>query len=405
MPQIIPQGDIFEKIGGQIGQGIGDQVERGTLGRALEKIPGMPPELAKLARAPGGERFLPYALPFAQAKRDQEVYNELSAQKPLPTTQSSSPPAQGGIGQAAPQQSITATGIDRTSPHYLTDLPEEEIGRRAAEISTSKGIPFDRAKAIVEKTDKSRVSREKQFEDKRNLALKEFNGTVETIRQKHGDGIFKDVSGRGLQDFNEALDARIASGENPVLAAQKLGKDLDRYADSKINLIAEGNKSYFGRKGSRTKEIIKAAQNEFAKVGRQEDMKNILINNHNLSEDLAASFAYPIKESKDVFSKLESLPSIKGEGKLGFRDKAHEGAIKFANDIIKNIESTDSIQSIANYLGQKGYDKTAFVDEIRRMSALKKFEPNARQSREILKSPPSIAPLGDLYFKFFGGEE
>jgi hypothetical protein len=133
-------------------------------------------------------------------------------------------------------------------------------------------------------------------------------------------------------------------------------------------------------------------------------MKNLLIKDHNLSEDEAARFAYPVNKNEKIFSTLESAPKIQRKGSTPDAREAEKQSKKIAASLVSNLQSSDSIQSMANYLGRKGYDKQTFVDEMRRLSQAGLWEPNARQTNELLVSPPLLTPMGDIYFNAFGGE-
>ena len=393
MPQVIEQGDIFGRIGKNIGQGLSEQMERMQTAKQLENIPGWPKEVSDLVKTPQGYQYLPHVLPYIQDLRAKEAAR-------------TNRPTQEGISTNLPEsEKLTKSGIDINSPNFLIPFSDQELRNKAADLSDKSSIPFSRALESVRSDEATRLSREGAYSAQRNEAKRLFDEGMQKVLQKAGPDTFLDVSGRGQEDFLQDVYQKMDEGKTAFNATKEVINDLERYADTKVNLIAEGNKSYFGRSRETTKEIIRGAQKEFEKVGRLEDMKVALKKHHNLSEDEAASFAYPVQKHADTFSVLESAPKIQRKGDIADYRKAKEGSEKLAKVIAKKLKSTESIQSMANFLGKKGYDKKAFIDEMRRQSNAGVFEPHKRQSDELLKSPALIAPLGDLFFNAFGGSK
>lgn len=406
MPTTIEQGDIFGRIGKAVGQGVGEQVERGQLARRLKEIKGFPEGAANIISAPEGKETIPYALPYLQNQLDRENY--LKGTKPAEKI----PSLAGAISTVSEKKpelenTFSEMSLDekRAHPEYLTKLsPEryqEEVGKVLLQYPNYSPI---QAESIVDKKEATRLGEEQSFENRRDLTDKEFYKLVEKATQKGGERLYGDVTGAMQNEFLEKIYAEVDAGKKtPHAAAKQAAEKLLSFAESKQNLRSLGSMARLF-KPSETKKSLESIREKYKDFGKLKDFKDDLVSYQGLSEPYADAIAYPVNSNKEINNIVYSAKSRTG-GLINRTKQAFSGSPEreIADKISPLIKPTDSLLSIALSLKGKSFNPIAFMDQMRKNYRDGKVSLDSRQIQEFEKGANFSPSLADNFLYAWSG--
>lgn len=375
MPQTLQQGDIFGRIGKSFGEGLSDQIpkelDRQRLSKALSNIQGVPKEVGEVVSA-GGERLLPTLMPYIQDRRDREAV--LGSNQ---TPSDSSTPSQ---SPASPLR------YDREASNYLVRTDPSTLQKQAAEYSVKNNLPYSRALDLFEKRDEKRVQSEKDFEDRGQKSEAEFDKYLANDLQKSGSESFKSIIGEMQDDYRIKVRNLVDEGVNPIKAAKETARELLDFAKTRSSIQSSGRELF--RFGKSPLEEIHAAAKKYREADASENLVNDLINYKKFSREIASAIAYPpSSQEKETF---KSIKRAKG---------AFSDSVKTFKEVTDSIQPSDSMQTLAYELKNKGYDPQAFLSYARKNGK----NLTARQEREFLdvgSFQPTIADIA--YFTMSG---
>lgn len=376
MAQTIEQGDIFGRIGKAIGQGASEQAERNLLGKGIEQIQGIPPEIARIARLPGGKEFLPNVINYIQNRGASEQVLKQSGISPQSQTELSQPSS---AQQTSPSQKAPApTRVER-----LTSDPEA-INVRAAQRQLANPLAFPTLAAAREYEQNRVNTQNQQIETVRN----DFDKIMSGLVQKGGTETYKDVLGELQENFRKQAEDSVISGRmTEKEAARHFGEKALDFAKARNKFTVPGRDFWRSLVSSSPLKEVKAAKRAYDEAGIPEAFLNDLVSKRKFSLPYASELAFPpTAKAKDFFNHLKFSGFVKKEDPKTF-DKA-----------LQLLTPKDSLQAFAAELNRKGFSPTAFLDYAATNGALTPFQ--ERELENYSNFQPSITDI--LYFTLSG---
>ena len=334
MVQTIEQGDIFGRIGKSFGQGLGEAIpkaqERKYLSEGLKKVN---PQLGETYAIPGmieHPEIANQAMKFAQSTRAKDVIKKRDTLSP----KSQSVGMQGTESPISTKKTENELPpkFDRTADNYLMKTSSDILDTEAANLSDESGMPYEEVRDIIGKRDISRVESEKEFEGRNKLGEDELVKSVEEFTQKPGNEVYKDLTGKMLQQYKTLVANDIVNGKSPIQSARTRGNELLRMAETRQQISTEAAKSAFGESRSEAQRIVKGLRDEYKKTDSLGLYQEDLIGKLKMQPSFASTIAFPVSNHK------EFVPIIKNYRK---------DPIKYADTILKDLNNSDSLQSIA----------------------------------------------------------
>lgn len=394
--QSIPQSSFAGSLGRGVGQGLSEQlpkeIERIRLSQGLKNLgadtANLSPleQVSKLAAIPGMNMqnigaFLPY-LQQLQGRKALEQKAGMASKVP-----------EGQKQEVAKEPSYR----DRMeSQDFLVPKNEQQIYQRANELAKlNPNITEQEAISQAQSEDARRIQADTALESKRNLIQNEVNSAAETWLQKQGNQQFGDIIGELKSDYiDKAINKSLAKGVSPYQAGKEAARDMLDFAKTRGQLRTNRAAIFAGGKsGDKVLKDIKNARSEYEKRGQLENLRNDLINYHDLSPEEADSIAFPV--SKGEKSYIDSFPKTL-KSKLGMRS-TKELSEDQIDGIIKRMTNEDSVKSIALDLMERGYSGSAFIEQMKE----RKDDLTPRQARDLttFSERPTLGDIQLFGFK------
>ncbi len=442
MVQYIKQGDIFGRIGENLGKGLAEQlpkaVERGRLSSALKDIgerkdqtpfqsfsalagqasdypqivqsgaellkqQGIRNSFAKQAnRGPGGEKIplgqqpLPKNIAESFAKIGQKRSPEGAVYNPKSELEERSPGENPLREEALPAKPWTqdrwVSEMADAQERY-PDLNNQEL-MGLVDKKQQRELAAHEAERAVDAYKES-------IQDKANSA---FDKALETKLEKVGAETYSDVPGTLQNKIKRKMINELVSDRNANIkdVADKWSDLAVRRSKALGNVEIDSHKGFLSKSPSEVLSNLNANSKIFKDLGDSENYKDILISKLKFSPQRASEVAYHPSKSAASF-----LGSIKRTDAIP--DRITSGAIKRANDLVNAITPSDSIQSIARRIKDKDpyFDESVFFQELKDiMSDDERNSPfTARQREEISQGGSDKVPnWADIwYFPFHSG--
>lgn len=401
MPQVIEQSDIFGRIGKNIGQGVGEQLERSQLAGQLKKIKGFPEQAANVISSPGGREILPTVLPYIQSHRQKELVRGLNPKDSVesyPSAPSSQPYSPQSNNRPIPPK------FDREAANYLIPTDPNLLNQEAIKLSDETGIPYDQVRDQLAKNDSSRIATETAFEQRNTVGEQEFDKYLSSDLQKSGDDTYKAIVGAMQNDYKAKVQQLIAEGKSPKQAASQVARDLLDFAQVRTQVSTEGGLKAYATTPSRSREQVKAARKSYADAGQLELYKNDLISKIGMKEPFAEALAYPVSGNKEIVDLIKE--NTKKIGGVYVPTKFNESSPKSYEKIALAIKPSDSINAIALALDEHGYDPDQFRRVVSQQYEDGKISLDKRQARELTQAGIDFIPsLTDIWYTSLWGKK
>jgi len=357
MPQIIEQGDIFGRIGKGLGQGAGEQVERGMLSKGIQKIAenkNATPlqQYAQLHALPGGAQVAPGIQPFLASERARQASAELYPQGAGRKESAEE------IGKKVAGKINEPPKYDRESENYLLPASQEKINQRAQGIAATTGLLFPEALAQAEKEDKTRITNELAFEERNTLAEKTLDDYLSTELQKSGGEKFRDIIGEMQNEYKTKVQNLVANGMSPRQAGLQEAKSLLDFAKTRGKLSTQGVLGAYNLSPNEARRSVKDIRKTYEDADKLELFRNDLISKVGMSREYADSIAFPIENNADLAA------TIKDIGLTNRLGKVDELFGKIEKDIAKDPNA--SINAISLALSQRGVNPDKFRNRMSR---------------------------------------
>lgn len=413
MATYIKQGDIFGRVGTEIGKGLAEQipkeVERNRLASGLKQLgeqKGLTPfqQFSGLASTPG---ITPQMIDSgSQLLRQQQYLDAIKNQYQqggpqagnkgyVPNQQDLQQPVKGEVPTLADEQS--------TAQSYKEYIPPTEQQERAEANENFQKNParynydFDNAlkerKAITARNQE--IQKSYQTQEATAVAKEEkVKGALKTEVEKLG---LKDVPPKAYQRFEEKVLNSIlpksqgGQGLTQEQAIKNYSKELEQsdrnYKD--LGSLSAWSPNDFDRD-------VNALQKSFAKLGDQQQMRDQLISDYGVSPRYASHRAYPIRKGEiPTLNKFGSQVGTTSRGGVSFQE-INDGVY---SQIQKEMGKNHSPLSVAYELDERGESGSAFL------KYLDKHRDHLEGWQiEELSKPTNVYNLTDIWLRAFERE-
>ena len=428
MAQNIKQGNIFGRIGQNLGQGLAEQipkeVERNRFVSGLQDLeknganlnpqqyftralqtygladrPQVVQSLAELARQQGIRNS------FSRSNDGQTNQQNASPQARESIRQGNMPTAQnpGGIQRSVVQgdekvptnfpnrteEAQGNQGIVKENPtqnKFLPPIPwtpaerDADIGREA---ERHPELTFDQIQQRVADNERRFLAapeayreQQKHLQGLEDAADAEFDKQLATALQKEGNAIYGDLTGDTLLDVKKAMRHDIAT--NPNLtgkeAAEKWVKKGKDFVEKKNQVKATAKRDLSDRilphkKDSVLKSLM-AAQPSYDEMGRKREYYNMLQSDNNAETGSYGFSLSPGGAALISYPRSEPIKkTIKSFNKFDFSDprKTDGSSRKAASEFGKNRTNGDSVLAFARNMQYEypSFNTHAFIDYLR----------------------------------------
>lgn len=430
MAQEIKQANIFGRLGSNIGRGLSEQlpkeIERYRLSEGLKQFEneaeGLSPlqQYSRLAAIPGITPQMLQTLPEILKYQNQRIGRADQAKNFDSGMGQES--IQSGGNASVGQQRLEAVGnkpnnnsssvttrsaLDATLKPYIPMSQQQKI---AQAVQRQKKYPqafpkFEDALADVNSEDQQNQIINQSLQGQRRNE-QEVQSTLQNSIQEHvnrnlqkqGSGTYADIPGE-IQErlLNKGID--LLTNPNSKLTekqvAQIIGKEALDIAKDFSELSQIKSESWLTQSPSSNKSRIRKLSDKFKSRDESEIFTNKLIG-QGLTPPYANYLAYPISNNKKINNEIRNLPSRKRSISYKDPEKNKIETERIADKLFNDIQSEDSLFTIALELQEKSYDPQAFMNRIDKLNA-SKDRLNKRQARELEKNKTFKPSLSDLY--------
>lgn len=397
MAQYISKGNIFGRIGTNLGKGLAEQlpkeVERGRLAAGLK-------DLSERKDQTPFEKFSGLAATAHEYPQIVHSGSELLKQQGIRNSFAKS--ANGGMGPGGGQpglpkniaESLSQIGPQR-SPRGAVYNPQSEtegksLGENPVRPEAIPAKPWSDDRWINEMAQAQErfpdlnnqelmalVDRKQQRElaapeaeqaidaykeaiqDKANTA---FDDALALKLEKSGVATYADVPGTLQNKIKRKMVNELIENPNANIkdVADKWSDMAFRRTKALGDLKVDANKGFFSKSPKEVISNLNARSQLFKDLGDSENYRDTIISNFNFSPQRASQIAF--HPSKSAQSFLDSRRRT-----VGTLEAMNAGAIKSANDLTKSITPSDSVQSIARSIKDKDpyFNESLFFQQLK----------------------------------------
>lgn len=454
MVQVIEQGDIFGRIGKSMGEGFGEaaetMVKRSDLARGLDRMrssfEGQNPTgldiYSKLLTVMSPEQantMLPFIREDIQARSYTDPRNQSQQ------VGGGRPQIGGGQPQQAGGQMQQATPIGRQpidgqssneelvkylnyDPETLTTIEEVQIARQNIPIFSEQEkearvgeylqnrARYPNAQAAAERVAKDELFLQKKAQqslDKRarQIQLREQTSSTldKEIEKRLGPSARVDLD-RVYSRLHDMSEKDVQSGRiTPEAAAKKNAKLAEEFVKDRNQLKSLGTQPLLGVAKEEQIKNLTSNKKGYEEVGALDlFVEDLQVENAN-GPFLANSIAYPLNDEIASYINKSNLKTKKflRDQSLGLilaDEKVEKTSRKVAEDIIKDIDPSQSIYTMAMAFNQNGLDETILYDTLSKASENGTFEPTKRQERELADKQKVTYTIGDIFMSAMNGQ-
>jgi hypothetical protein len=400
----VKPGDLFGRVGSDIGKGLAEQlpqeIKNQRLASGLENIGKEKNPIAQmqqLYRSGASAQDVAQLLPQIQSATQKEAY--LARQQGAPQQRAQAPnmaetakatPGKAATAEASKGGFATPSQIKQYKESLLQEPSYQDISSMARDILES-GITQDPnvAEAMAEKQIKQDLSAQRnkvtQFENDLNKRL-DFN------LQKGGLGNFQDVPGEIQQKLLDQGSYLIGKGLSPEAVSQQ----MDQIATELGKIATQTNTTgsipnWFSPSTEKIRQL-KDQKKKYEEFGFGEQFDDIASSALGITPMQAAAVLDPLKNAeiekaiKPHTSKLRFEPQ-----KLKEKD---------LDAIINDIKPEDNLLSVAEKLRSGMIDVNQFFERLSQLEDEGKKALTEQQKRQRNK-PSNNSIMGDILFKVF----
>jgi hypothetical protein len=431
--QKISQGNIFGRIGQHFGNSLAEQfpkeMERGRLAQGLENLSQPGSQLTPIqqyshllrsgANAEQIQQILPMLERINARQESTDLIQEGNKNAPgktlAPTTQPNVP------NQQPPTETpnrIIKPRHEQEALNLVKPYTSEERRERATYLNQNFPNRFPTIAAAESEADRERADEIAA----QNTILQEganARGTRQNLEQevqkrlnfdlgeKHTNPEAAPLPTNYIKKQIDKADEEVANAKKTVQqAADDASEDMKKYRESRLKLITSGNKWWLQKSSKDITRQLDNLREEYAKRGELENFVNDMVYYHNLSRPYASTYAYPLKDNKELSSYVSKNLEPKNISKIGFKTRENN-LDKFVQDLPKLIKDDDSLLAIASGLKDYSYDPSEFLSKVKELSDERTLRLNDRQ-RDELTADIGKPSIGDLLLrsarKPFGGK-
>lgn len=423
MAQYIKQGNIFGRIGENLGKGLAEQlpkdVERGRLSAGLKHLgeqKGQTPfqQFAGLASLAHDKPQIIQS--GTDLLRQQSILDSLNSSN---NQELSDRPSRPYEEPGLRPQTATTTGSTEAalSPYIPPSGPEQEqMARRLMQQEPQIYRDIDSARSAISNqiagnTNQSnaRLAKRELEESVQNKSEQGLRGEIETLGAKIPGKVISSLQQRAVEDVTSK---RLSIDEAKI----KYGKEADKISRDFSNISSWGNISLITKDPKDLLRSIKAIQGNAKKGGYQKEAADALIADNGLTPQFAHALLYPVSDIKSLNDELKSLENIKprleksssapGLAGIGFSRPNNANPNKMTLEVSPRLAramgTEGSPLSIGYELERKGYDPEVWKQYI--LDHKDDLNLTSYQIDELQKPKPSFfGLLNDWWLKSFSG--
>lgn len=409
MSYSVSPGNFAGRIGSGLGQGISEQIPKETeryrlsqdLGNLSRESKNLTPfeQYARLAVAAGNRPDIIQG--GADILRQEAKKSRLPQFANKDNQKPENKPPENQFPQTIPNQKREITPINVEQSLLEPNLPptEQQITNKANELYQENPNAFLTAEEYTNKAKNLLQSEYDQNEALRNQS--KINDATKTAIESEFDketsnlGVdFKEKYGDLRQKIlNDAYDD-VANGSKTKAKAAKDASQKLRNIGKDLNTIKELGAERLPNANEQLKSLDEL-QKKFHDLGEDELFYNELQSKMGFTKPYAQYKAHPYTSGYSKYlNSLKNLPATKiFTGKHKNVDNK-----KIAKNLIDNLSIDDSIQAGLLKLGEKNYDKSAILDQIRILNDQKKIQLSGLQLDELKINPEQRRSFDDLYY-------
>lgn len=426
MAQYIKQPNLWGNIGQNFAAGLAGQmpkeVERYRLSQGLQNIgqqQNMSPfqQFSALSAVPG---ITPQMVQSgAELLRQQAIGQGLANQANIQNQPRQNPFQKAMIQQqeAGGPSITTAKGIEAAKQHYippsLTDIQARagQLYEGNRQLYPTPDLALAAAKEEASLLDAQNKALQARRQSEKGL-LNDLKSSLQGEAERRGVKIpaneYTKLENEAKQKFLPKSEGGEGLTEEQI--KDEIGKKADDISRDYQNLKNLGPGLILGRETRETLRSMESLRQKYAERGELENFADTLVSDLKLSPQVAAYYAYPVKDNPEISKMINSLPELKNrqlmeENQQASFDDIERIRAQKTSDISAKIASkmgkNDSPMAIAMYLKSKNYDPYEFLTYLR--DNRKKLGLTEAQGRELDK-PQNFGPnLSDNWMLFSTG--
>jgi len=423
MAQYVKQGDIFGRIGSNIGQGLAEQipkeVERNRLSTGLKELNQRrnlsPQEYFTGALGIPGVMDRPQVLQSLEnLSRQRAVIDSIKQQQQDMNRQLRSPQeTQRQPEISSPTSATTIQGVQSALNPYIPPSGQE-VENMARQLVANEPYIYPNIEAARQAVNNKIAADVNQSNSR--IAKRDLEQSVQTKAEneltKEIQRLGVQIPGRALSRLESEAIERVRKGE---LTEKDAAKEYGEKAEAKsrdyskirgwggIDLITNKPKDLFS--------AIKSIRKNNPDLRDRRDLAEEMIGETLISPELAHAQMLPVSENNKLHEILRSLPNIErkvekvaglpglaGMGVSPTSKKSKDETRKIAPELLKAMGTTGSPLAIKYELDKKGYDGSEWTNYL----ADHRGELTGDQYSELGFTQKSfMALLNDLWFKYF----
>ncbi len=403
MAQEIKQGDIFGRVGTGFGKGLAEQLpkemERGRLSNALKNV-GEQKNLTPFQKFSGlvsaAHEYPQVVQTGGELLKQEGIRNSFAknanrgqGQEPAPGGQQPQQPLPRNIAESFAKigKQTSPTGASYKAP---SEIEGQSTGENPLRPEAQPAKPWTQDRWVNEMADAQErypdlnnqeimnlVDKKQQRElaapaaeqaidayragvqDEANTA---FDKALATKTEKTGEDLLKQVPGTLQNKLKRKMVNELITnkGANIKDVADKWSDVALRRAQALDDTVVDSNKGMISKGASEIVSNLNARSKIFKDAGDSENYRDILINNFGFSPQRASQISHhPSKSAKSWLGSISRTDATPGA--------MTSGAIKRANELVKHITPSDSVQSIARTIKDKDpyFNEDTFFQELK----------------------------------------
>lgn len=432
--QYIKQGNIFGRVGGELGKGLAEQAPKemehyrlrtGLKSLADQADQGNLTPAQFLAEAAGTYGATPQMVQsFGELARQQGIaqgFKKVGNQQPQGQQQNQENPLRNAIeNNIAPQEN--KPGLQKQSKGLVSS--ENTGSALKPYIPKNRDQLLDRAGDLYEKNRQLYPNPEMAYtaavqEDQQNQAISNANQSARQSQIGVEDRLRKQLSDlrteanvqipdNVFQQVENDVIEKVAEGKGELEAAKEGQKKMDEISRQYKEFDTIGNWTFPFKDPRSTKRSIESLRTDFKKRDDLENFADSLVGRNGLSYPKAYLEAYPVNEYPEVNSALKSLPVLKGgiSVERGYSQsiKNEQETMRATKQLARLVKDTGaSPLAVAEELRRKNYDPDTFLDYMSKNK--ERLDLSERQGRELNKTRNWFPSLNDLWFFIGSGKD
>jgi hypothetical protein len=429
MSYSIKPGNLFGRIGTELGKGLAEQipkeVERTRLAQGLEALgqeQGLTrfQQLGRLATLPGTS---PQLIQSGGRLLEQEAKSHAFGQPQGQPAATPKFPEKQRSPQSQPQEKnapslTTEETLQKAQEGYIPKTRDEIVEDARQKYSGNEAFYNNDPQAAITEAETAEAQREKiaaAYQKKHeNLSAIQDNvvNRLGTHTRQLGVDIPANVYSKIEDKAIQATKPKDQGGEGLTeqQAMKKYGPEMDAISRDYKDIDSIGNWQITGRPAKETLRSMKSLQQKFDERDDTENLADKIIAKNKVSPILGYAIAQPVSKVPALSNEISKLPKIEPEisfkkGYLVKTPKEYIDAetIKAAERLSKHLKSNDKASPLATAyeLEKKGYSASTFLDYL--VSHREDLNLKSNQDRQLDKPLNTIPTLNDWWLSEWTG--